>query len=148
MKNRTKLNLVSLGGLIVFLALAFGSTNKNQSASSTGGEKGSATPTASPVSVSASALFNAYESNEIAADETYKGKIILVTGTIDSVGKDITDSMYVSLKTSNSIFGIQCFFDDANKGALSRLNKGQTVTIRGRCDGKFGNILLKDCIIQ
>ena len=70
-----------------------------------------------------------------------------VTGTVESIGKDILDSPYVVLKSGAeySIGGVQCVFDD-NAPGLSGLTKGQTVTLTGLCKGKsIGSVLLKDC---
>lgn len=101
----------------------------------------------SSIRVTAPVLISEYEANEIAADQKYKGNIVIVTGKVDHVGKDIMDSMYVTLSSSKE-FGIvraQCFFDDSWATRLSYLREGDTVTVKGRCDGKFGNVLLKDC---
>jgi hypothetical protein len=99
-----------------------------------------------PVSVSSATLINEYEDNEVSADDRYKGKTLRVSGTVDNIAKDIMDSMYVTLKGDKEygITSVQCYFADDQKSALSRLKKGQQVTIVGRCDGKFGNVLLKD----
>jgi hypothetical protein len=48
--------------------------------------------------VSSSELYSAYNSNEVAADEQYKDKQVKVTGEVESIGKDLMDTMYVSLK--------------------------------------------------
>lgn len=100
-----------------------------------------------PISVSASDLVSYYEANEIAADRQYKNRTVIVTGTVDHVGKDITDSMYVTLKGDKEfgIFTAQCFFDDSWAPRLSTLRAGDTVTVSGRCDGKFGNVIIRDC---
>jgi hypothetical protein len=69
---------------------------------------------------------------------------------VDSIGKDISDTMYVTLSSGKqySITNVQCMFGDEHKNALAKLSKGQKVTIKGRCDGKFGNVLLRDCSLQ
>src|SRR5215212_5004390 len=144
MSKQMKLNLVSLLSLCIFMALAFGSSNKNQSPQS-----GGSTPAqdATPIEVSASTLLSDYENNEVAADGKYKGKMLVVSGTINNIAKDILDKMYVTLKTSNPILSVQCYFDESNQTALSQLQKGKQVKIKERCDGKFGNVTLKDCVL-
>jgi hypothetical protein len=108
------------------------------------------TGTPAPISVTATTLYHDYEGNEVAADEKYKGKTLAVSGTVDSIGKDISDTMYVTLSSGKqySITSVQCIFGDEHKSALARLSKGQKVTVKGRCDGKFGNVLLRDCSLQ
>lgn len=95
--------------------------------------------------VTAARLFADYEANEVAADEKYKGKVLVVTGTIEDIGKDFVDTMYVTLRTDNGIMSVQCRFDDEHKFQLANTTKGQQVTLKGKCDGKFGNVLLSDC---
>ena len=99
------------------------------------------------MTVSAQQLASAYKDNEVAGDERYKGKIIAVTGVVDSIGKDILDTPYVVLSSGErfSITGVQCMFGDEHKSQLAALSKGQTVTIVGECEGKMMNVLLKNC---
>ena len=101
-----------------------------------------------PIIVDAATLFSEYEENEVRADERYKGKNLQISGSIDSVGKDILDHMYVTLNAGKQIFHIQCFFDKSHANTLASLNKGTFVTVVGQCDGKFGNILLKGCTLR
>ena len=97
--------------------------------------------------VSASQLFQDYKGNEVAADEKYKDKTLEIAGTVDSIGKDILDEIYVTLKGGGQFefLSVQCFFEDKYKSEAARLSKGQGITVRGRCEGKFGNVLVKKC---
>lgn len=99
------------------------------------------------MTVSAERLIDEYKANEIAADQIYKGKAIQVTGRVDHIGKDIVDSMYITLKSADKLGFVtaQCFFDDDWAVRLSHLREGDSVTVRGTCDGKFGNVLIKNC---
>ncbi len=98
------------------------------------------------VEVDAATLFMDYEGNEIGADARYKNKWLLITGTVDSVAKDITDTPYITLDCGNMIFTVQCFLADTSMAGS--LKKGQRVTIIGRCSGKFGNVLVKDGVLK
>src|SRR3954468_1002371 len=74
----------------------------------------STTPTASnsspnpapDINVTADELVQAYKANEVAADQRFKGKILLVSGTVDTIGKDVMDTPYVSFH-SDEAFGIR-----------------------------------------
>lgn len=100
------------------------------------------------IQVTPGQLFAEYEANDIAADRKYKGKVLQMTGTVDTISRDLLDTIYVTLKAGNATFvQIQCFFDDGSEDAVAKLSSGQSLTIRGRCDGKFGNVMLKDCAI-
>jgi hypothetical protein len=96
------------------------------------------------IKVTAIDLFRAYKDNEVAADERYKGKILEVSGAVDNIGKDIMDTPYVTLDTGDVISTVQCMFGDEHKAELASLKKGDRVTIKGECQGKLGNVLLRD----
>jgi hypothetical protein len=104
-----------------------------------------ATPPKVAASVTADELLGHYQANEVAADRVYKGRYVEVRGVIDNIGKDILDNPYVALRC-DQIFCVQCFFDGAD-AELARLQPRRMITIRGRCEGKFGNVILKDCLI-
>jgi hypothetical protein len=85
MKNRFK---VLLFGFFAFLAIA--STADIETSKIT-----AETPV--DIEVSARKLFADYQANEIAADETYNGKVLKVSGTIRDIGNDLLDNAYISI---------------------------------------------------
>jgi len=92
-------------------------------------------------------LYKEYEANEVLADENYKGKKIAVSGIIGEIGKDIFDKPYVSLKVAY-LQGVHCYFDDDNIKIISKLKKGQRITIIGTCNGlTLTDVIIKDCEI-
>lgn len=99
--------------------------------------------------VTAVELSQAYDNNKVAADTKYKDKVVEVSGIVDSIGKDILDDPYVTLKgRSTSLFGVQCMFSRASEGELANLSKGQSITLKGRVDGELiGNVLVRGCTI-
>jgi len=105
-------------------------------------------PTASGpvVDVSAKQLYADYEANEVSADDKYKGKVLRVSGTVLSIGKDVLDTPYVEFATGDTVLGVQCMFDEP--GVLGSLKKGQKLTVRGKGDGKMGNVLLRGCMVD
>lgn len=98
--------------------------------------------------ITAEALYSAYEANEVAADQQYKGKVISITGKVKTVGKDLLKNSYVSLETSNMILSVQCFFSEKDTAALAKLSKGDTVTITGTVKGSTMNIVVEDCKLK
>lgn len=95
-------------------------------------------------------IYKDYQENEIAADAKYKDKMVIITGKIDNIGKDITDEPYITLENGEkyAISHAQCYFKD--KGQIekaSQLQKGQSVKIIGKGSGAFGNYFIKDCFI-
>ena len=69
-------------------------------------------------------------------------------GTVDRVGKDIRDKMYVTLEGPEGSFRmVQSFFDDEDAAGLASLAPGRRLLVQCRCDGVFGNVLLSKCQI-
>jgi hypothetical protein len=101
----------------------------------------------SPPTVQATSeqVLSDYSSNEVRADQLYKGAKVLVSGTIDSIGKDVLDHSYVTLKGSG-FRRIQCFAADDSE--LVSLHPGQQISIVGMGDGMFGNVIFKKCHIE
>lgn len=101
------------------------------------------------VRISAPQLAAEYKANEVAADGKYKGKIIEVSGVVDSVGKDVLDQPYVSLSGGRGNFmGVQCYFGKHNLSELSGLKKGQSVTLKCKGAGKTISPSLKFCSVK
>lgn len=96
--------------------------------------------------VSARALAKSYEANEVAADNKYKDKALRVTGTVESINKDFTDNIYLSLQGSNMFGEVHARMDKDSAAEVSAMRKGQKVELL--CTGR-GMILtsaqLKDC---
>jgi hypothetical protein len=140
MKKRMK-HLVSAIALAGFLFIAFGSIDE----SVTENEISTQEP---EMRVSARQLYADYEANGVAADEKYKGKVLQVTGVINDIDRDIMDNIYVTLKGDQYFGDIQCFFAESHLGTASQLSKGQKITVKGLCDGKLMNVMLKGCIVE
>lgn len=84
--------------IIVLVIGAIGSLNQEEEQSSNGNADKETTakpvdakPEEKPIVISAVDLWNAYDENEVSADQKYKGKQLEVTGSIDDIGKDILD---------------------------------------------------------
>jgi hypothetical protein len=98
--------------------------------------------------VTAEKLYADYQTNEISADVQYKGKIIEISGTVSDVGRDILNHIYIAFSTGKplTITSVQAFFDDAYMTRIGQVQKGQFFRAKCRCDGKFANVLLRDCV--
>ena len=94
----------------------------------------------------APALFEAPDLFSSRAPAKYKGKVVLISGVVDKVARDLMETAYVTFDTG-SIFNVQCFFDEEQAAAVVNLREGTPVEIKGRVDGKFGNVLVKECVL-
>jgi len=98
--------------------------------------------------LSASQLFSEYKNNEVAADAKYKGKVVIVSGTIQNIGKDIMDDAYIVIGGGGFLDGVQCTFTKGQQSSVARLSKGQQVRVKGEVRGKMGNILVSKASLQ
>jgi hypothetical protein len=97
------------------------------------------------IEVSARKLFADYQANEIAADETYNGKVLQVSGTIRDIGNDLLDNAYISIAGDQYFGDVQCFI--ADKAVVAKLRKGSFITVKGECDGLLMNVILQRAIV-
>lgn len=102
------------------------------------------------IAISAGELISAYGENGVSADQKYKGKLLEVTGVVDSIDKDILDEAYVTLGTGEDfeLISVQCYFDEKDLDSIMSLKKGDVVTIIGKCDGDLINIALLKCQVK
>ncbi|MDO4572423.1 MAG: hypothetical protein Q4C13_03575 [Clostridia bacterium] len=95
-------------------------------------------------------LLNEYEENGIAAQEKYEGKIVILTGVVDSVGVDVADKPYVKISDGSGEFFqyAQCYFStEAEIAKAAQLKKGDVVTITGTVGNYFVFLSIKNCAI-
>lgn len=162
-KKGSKLKTV----LIVLLALAIigaifgqGEDDTQKVVDNTGNTTASsdvtkeATPTTAPVeeviTLTSSDLMTAYKENEVKADNLYKNKKLEITGTVKSIGKDIFDSVYITLSEEEyALESIQCYFKEQSEiDKVAELKEGDTVTVIGTCEGGTLNVLIKKCKLK
>ena len=101
------------------------------------------------ITISADALAEAFDDNEIAAEATYGGaNRITVVGRIKSIGVEIMGHPYVVIEAGNTLTGIQCVFSKTAAETLAKYSKGLRVAITGQM--RFGAVLghlMRDCTI-
>lgn len=108
-------------------------------------------PVQEQIAVTATELIEAYDANEVAADNEYKGQNLVVTGTVKNIGKDIVDAAYVTLQNDAdeyAIISVQCYFADDDLDDIATLKEGDKVAISGKCNGVTLNVMLKDCSLE
>jgi hypothetical protein len=122
-------------------------TNRGSGTTSAGRDSGARTPPDPDLKVSAPELAREYEANSVAADLKYKGKLVEVDGEIKDINRDVTNTIFVVLSSQNpeSITDVQLFFSDAHEKEAASLNKGEYFAAVCQCEGKFMNVLLKNC---
>ncbi|MDR0519512.1 MAG: OB-fold putative lipoprotein [Clostridiales Family XIII bacterium] len=145
--------LIIVAVIIVIIIAAVNSGGDNKDANNAPSNQteqsadDSTAPEESAIQISAKDLMDAYDENEVAADEKYKGKVLQVKGVVNSVATDIMDELYVTLDNGAEleIISVQCYFNEDKKDAIAKLKKGDEITIEGTCTGYLINVLLEDC---
>lgn len=142
MKNLNfKKNIISALLLLIFGMLSFGSVDTDNDTKNIQSQMASYT-------LSANQLYDEYDSNEVAADTKYKGTVVIVSGRIHNIGKDVMSQAYIIIGGSGFLDGVQCTFTQSQESAIANLSKGQEVTVKGEVAGKMGNVVINKCSLQ
>lgn len=98
------------------------------------------------INIDADALYRAYDANEVAADRSYKGQKLRISGVIKRIGKDILDTPYLIFGDGLAV--VQAMFARQNEAELAGLSIGQKVAVECTCDGKIiTSVIVRKCII-
>jgi type IV secretory pathway VirB9-like protein len=82
-----------------------------------------------PLKVSAMKLYADYRSNEVAADNVYKGRLLAVQGIVVSINKDFLDKVYVELAAPDEIESVQAHLGEGNESNAAALQRGESVSL-------------------
>lgn len=106
-------------------------------------------PTVEAIKVTAKQLIDDYNNNELKADNKYKGKLLSVTGKVSEVRKSWGNTI-VDIGTGGVFeWDINCYMSKDQTDNAAQLDKGDTVTITGTCDGlSFLMVVMKDCYFE
>ena len=102
------------------------------------------------IKVTAVQLFNDFSTDEAAAQKKYVpeklgDKKVQVTGQISEIGKNNDGETFYTLKTSDEMFGVKCIMDKGEE--LPNAKTGDTITVRGFCDGYNMDVIVNRCKI-
>lgn len=99
--------------------------------------------------VASGELWKAYQANEVAADNLYKGKRLRVKGSVASIDKNAFGGVFVSLATPNEFMNIHANLERSEIAKAAALQKGQRISVS--CVGGtmiVGSPMLDDCTIE
>lgn len=82
--------------------------------------------------VNATALINEFVSNEAAADQKYRNKILSVKGMIKTVEEG---NSTLVLGDTTDMSGVRCVLDSNSNAKNSSLQRGAVITIKGAITG-------------
>lgn len=99
-----------------------------------------------PASVSAIEASKTYEDNQVAGDQKYFNKPLLLTGTITGIYSGLGNVPYIGMKGKNQFLSPQVHFDKPNMDKIVQLKKGQEISFV--CTGAgavAGTPMFKNC---
>lgn len=98
------------------------------------------------VSLSAAEVFQAFETDETAANAEYLDKIVAVSGTVKDVSKNEEGIVSVTLDAGQDMFGVICQLDQLTKHAREDFPIGEKVNFKGVCTGMLMDVVLVRCV--
>lgn len=101
------------------------------------------------IEITAKELAEAFNDNEIRANQNYKGKIAKIEGEISDFG-EVLGQTYIVLSNEDDSFSnfvdVQCYFRDKDEiNKIAQKNKGDKVVIIGKIEGKSINVSVENC---
>lgn len=97
------------------------------------------------VTLSANALFTEFSTDEVAAFEKYRDKVIQVSGEVSEIKFDASGNTDVVLVTDDILGTVVCTL---MSGATAEgLAAGMTVDLKGICNGFLSDVLLNQGVI-
>lgn len=142
--------LTGIGIFIVLIIIigSIGGDDTGSVAENTNSTSEQQEPTPIAMKVDPNTLRTAYKTNQVSADQQYEGKLVEMTGVIDTIGKDILDEAYVTFQTDEqyALDKVQCMFNAKNEAQLVTFVPGQTITVQGTVSGVvILGPLVRDC---
>lgn len=90
----------------------------------------------------------AYEDNQVAADQKYYKKEILVSGIIEGINSGLGNEPYITLDGTNPFLAPQIHFDNPNIDKIASLSKGQKIAFVCKGGGAVVSApMFKDCLL-
>ncbi len=87
------------------------------------------------IKVTASQMYDDYQSNKIAANLKYDGKVLAVSGTVADFGGGDSSAYYIDLVTGDfTLENVRCHFSRSHVDDITSIRKGDRVTLRGKGD--------------
>lgn len=95
--------------------------------------------------MTATELYQDFDTDEAAANTSYLDKLIAVTGQIKEVTND-DEGTSVHLETEGGMFGVICQLDPLSEHKRTDFAVGETVTLKGICTGMLMDVVLVRCV--
>lgn len=94
--------------------------------------------TVTPIEIGTYELIEAYNANEIKADNLYKDQLLRIESEVSEISKDVMGDPYVFFSTDDllDLEGVRCYITDEKElEKAAELQKGESIAVEGYCDG-------------
>jgi hypothetical protein len=95
-------------------------------------------------SLTATELFTAFTTDETKANAAYLNQVVEVTGVLEKIDTGETGQKIYYLATGDIMGTISCTFSE---GTSFNAALGETVSLKGICDGYLTDVVLKQCVL-
>lgn len=94
-------------------------------------------------------LLGEFESNSVTAEDKYAGKVVTITGMVDSIDDTIGNNDFIGIDIVDpyddwALENVTCFHNRSSQ-AVQQLKKGDRVRVTGIIDGESLGITMKGC---
>jgi hypothetical protein len=100
------------------------------------------------VTMTAPELFQAFEKDELSANETYLDKVVEVKGEVQQVSINDEGGISLTLNSGNDMFGVICQLDELTEHQKTTFEPGEEVTVKGICTGMLMDVVLVRCVVK
>lgn len=94
--------------------------------------------------LTATKLISDYETNELAADSLYLGKILLISGQITEISQSDSTSR-IHLQSENPIAFVICEMEKTTD--ITEIKSGDEIKVKGLCSGYLSDVILVQSVL-
>lgn len=99
------------------------------------------------LTINASGLYAAFEADEAGANSTYAGKVIEVSGAIESIAKDDDGHYIMGLAADNPLGKVLCNLAPNEPDPAGSMSIGTSVTVKGVCTGYLFDVVVDNATL-
>lgn len=99
------------------------------------------------LTINAGSLYAAFEADETAANNTYAGKVMEVSGALSAITQDDAGNYAMNLTADSPMGQIVCNLSPNEPRPAAATAIGQMITIKGVCTGYLFDVVLDNATI-
>ncbi len=141
---------LTIFGALIIIGIALGGGEESPKTGSNDSAKTSVEiAVESAEEVDYKALHQDYMDNAIAADAQYKDKMLILTGEVGDIDREIAGNPYVTFDIDDFLHNVRITFNKDEEEKVAKFAKGQTITIVGKCRGTIlsTTVSMDDCLL-